>query len=306
MGWTPDQLPSRAGCTYAITGGNSGLGLEAATWLAQKGARVVLTARSEAKAQGALAHIRGVVPDADADFVLLDLADLDSVARAADALREACPTLDGVVNNAGVMQPPLRRTAQGFELQLGTNHLGHFRLNSLLFHHLEASGGRIVPVASIAHKYGSIDFDDLNADTRYDPSARYAQSKLANLLYGFELHRRLVARGSAVSSIPCHPGYAATNLQSAGVGMDGGSVFFRLLYKVTNAVMAQSATAGAIPLVLAVADPDAEPGTYYGPTAMGQARGPVGPSFVAARARDEAVAQKLWERTEEMVGAFFR
>lgn len=305
MSWTPDMLPSLDGKTYVITGGNSGLGLEAAKILAAKGARVVITTRSQAKADGAVAEILAHHPGALVDHVLLDLSDPDSVASAAAEILETCDRLDAVINNAGVMQPPLRRTEEGFELQMATNHIGHFRLNAALFDLLERSGGRIVPVSSIAHKYASIDFDDLMSEESYDPTVRYGQSKLANIMYGFELQRRLAERGSSVSSIPCHPGYAATNLQSAGVGMEGGSGFFRALYKVTNALMAQPAERGAYPLVLAAAAADAEPGAYYGPTGLGQARGPVGESFVHPRARDADVARRLWDVTEELAGPFF-
>lgn len=305
MGWTPDKLPDLSGKTYAITGGNSGLGLEAAKILTGKGARVIITTRSEEKAKVALETLRSETPGAEVDYVLLDLADMDTIAPAALHLIDKCPELHAIVNNAGVMQPPERRTKEGWELQMATNHLGHFRLNAALFTHLEATGGRIVPVSSIAHKLGRIDLDDLQSNKAYNASDAYAQSKLANLMYGLELHRRLTARGASVSAIPCHPGYAATNLQSAGVGMDGGSAMYRLLYKVTNAVMAQSATAGAYPLVLAAADPDAEPGTYYGPTKMSDMRGPVGKSSVSDKAKDEDVARKLWEQTEALVGPFF-
>lgn len=305
MGWTPDALPDLRGRTYAITGGNSGLGLEAAKILAGKGARVVITSRREDAAREALAQVRAAVPGADVDWVRLDLADPASVAAAAEAIRQACPRLDALIENAGVMQPPLIRTAEGHELQLATNHLGHFRLAAALLPHLEASAGRIVVVSSIAHKMGRIDLDDLDSERSYDPTARYAQSKLANLLFAFELQRRLAARGSQVVAIACHPGYAATNLQSAGVGLEGGSAFFRWTYKLTNALVAQSAERGAWPLVLAAADPSAKAGGYYGPTGPGQMRGPVGESFVAPGARDPEVARQLWERTEVLVGPFF-
>jgi NAD(P)-dependent dehydrogenase (short-subunit alcohol dehydrogenase family) len=305
MSWTPDKLPDLKGRTYAITGGNSGLGLEAAKILASKGARVVITARSDAKAKAALEVIRSAIPSADVDYVLLDLADADSIRAAAEKLRQACPRLDALINNAGVMQTPEIRTSEGFELQLATNHLGHFRLNSLLFPLLESSSGRIVPVSSIAHRFGKIALDDLMSTKSYDPMVAYGQSKLANIMYGFELQRRLSARGSSVVSIPCHPGYAATNLQTAGVGMDGGSTMWRWMYKVTNVLLAQSAERGSYPLVLAAADPDAEPGAYYGPTRFGDARGAVGKSFVSGTAKDEEVARKLWEKTEELVGPFF-
>lgn len=305
MGWTPTQLPDQSGKTTIITGGNSGLGLEAARILAGKHARVVITSRSAGKAQEAIALIRQTVPDASIDFVVLDLADAASVTAAAAALRGLCPRIDAIVNNAGVMQPPETRTGEGYELQMATNHLGHFRLNALLLDVVEASGGRFVPVSSIAHKMGKIQLDDLQSTHGYDAMTAYAQSKLANLLYGFELQRRLAARGSKATSIPCHPGYAATNLQSTGVGMDGGSAFWRLFYKFSNAVMAQSAEAGAYPLVLAAADPTARPGAYYGPTGLQQTRGPVGESFVADVAKDEAVARGLWEKTEALMGPFF-
>ena len=306
MGWTPDALSQLAGKTYAITGGNSGLGLEAAKILAGKGARVVITSRSQAKAEAALDQVRSVAPNADLDHLPLDLADPESVEKAAMELRAKCPQLDALINNAGVMQTPEARTKQGFELQLGTNHLGHFRLNSLLIDHLEACGSRIVAVSSIAHKYGSIVLDDLNFESRaYSPTTAYTQSKLANLLYAFELQRRLAARGSHAVAIACHPGYAATNLQSAGVGMQGGSGLWRRLYGFTNRFMAQSATLGSYPLVLAAAAEDAEPGAYYGPTGFGQNKGPIGKSYVAPRAKDEAVAKALWEQSEELVGPFF-
>jgi NAD(P)-dependent dehydrogenase (short-subunit alcohol dehydrogenase family) len=305
MGWTPDKLPDLSGKTVVITGGNGGLGLEAAKLLVGKGARVIITARTDDKAQAALDTLRQSSANADVDYVLLDLADLETISPAALRLIDKCPELHGIINNAGVMQTPERRTKEGWELQLATNHLGHFRLNASLYTHLEASGGRIVPVSSIAHKLGRIHLDDLQLTKGYNATTAYAQSKLANLMYALELQRRLSARGASVSAIPCHPGYAATNLQSAGVGMDGGSALYRTLYKVTNAVMAQSATEGAYPLVLAAAAPDAEPGVYYGPTAMRDMRGPVGKSHVADQATDEDVARKLWEQTEALVGPFF-
>jgi len=274
MNWTPDELSDLSGKTYVVTGGNSGLGLEAAKILASKGGRVVITARSEAKANAALEAIRAANPSADVDYVLLDLADADSIRSGADAIQQKCQQIDAMINNAGVMQTPEIRTAEGYELQFATNHLGHFRLNALVFPVVENSAGRIVPVSSIAHKFGKISFSDLMFENGYDPVRAYAQSKLANLMYGFELQRRLAERGSGVTSISCHPGYAATNLQSAGVGMKGGSALFRGLYKVTNAVLAQSAERGAYPLVLAAAEPEAEPGGYYGPTKMGDAAAP--------------------------------
>lgn len=305
MNWNPDSLPDLSGKIFAITGGNSGLGLEAAKILVTKGARVLITARSDTKARGAVETISNATPDADVGFVLLDLTDPESITAAAAAIIETCPRLDACINNGGVMQTPEVRTAERFELQFSTNHLGHFRLNRLLLPRLEESAGRIVPVSSVAHRFGTIALDDLNSEESYDPTRAYSQSKLANIMYGFELQRRLAERGSSVVSIPCHPGYAATNLQSAGVGMEGGSAFFRVLYKISNAVAAQPAEKGAWPLVLAAAAPNAEAGAYYGPTGLGGTRGKVGKSVVAARARDQTVAKGLWEKTEELVGPFF-
>ena len=306
MGWTPDTLPDLKGKTYVITGGNSGLGLEAAKILGGRGARVVITSRSAERGEAALDTIRASAPDADVSQVRLDLSDADSPDQAAGEIRERCPTLDAVINNAGVMQPPLRRTDEGFELQFATNHLGHFRLNRALFDLLEASEGRIVPVSSIAHEMGEIDLEDLNShDKRYDATAAYSQSKLANLMYGLELQRRLETRGSRVTSITCHPGYAATNLQSSGVGMDGGSIFLRWLYKLSNRTVAQTATEGAYPLCLAAADPNARAGAYYGPTGLMNARGPVGECSMHRKAKDTRVAAALWDKTEELVGPFF-
>lgn len=305
MSWTPDTLPSLSGKTYVVTGGNSGLGFEAAKILATKGARVVVTTRSEAKALDAVGALRAAVPKADVDFVLLDLTDPESIEKAADAILEKCPRLDACINNAGVMQTPELRTSEGFELQLATNHLGHFRLNRRLLARLEENAGRVVPVSSVAHRSGVIDLEDLNAKKDYDSMRAYSQSKLANLMYGFELQRLLTERASPVVSISCHPGYAATNLQSTGVGMEGGSAIFRTVYKVLNAVVAQSAEKGAWPLVLAAADPKAEAGAYYGPTGLGGARGKVGKSFVDPRAQDQDLASALWKKTEELVGPFF-
>ena len=305
MNWNPDSLPSLIGKSYVVTGGNSGLGFETARILAEKGARVLITTRDETKARAALDSLRSILPKADLDFVLLDLTDPTSITAAATAIIDKCPHLDACINNGGVMQTPEVRTAEGFELQFSTNHLGHFRLNRALFSHIERSNGRIVAVSSIAHRGGNIRLDDLNAQKGYDSTAAYTQSKLANLMYSFELQRRLVARGSKAISIACHPGYAATNLQSTGVGMEGGSSFFRAVYKVTNSLVAQPAERGAWPSVLAAADPNAEPGGYYGPTGIGELRGKVGKAQASARAKDQAMAGALWDKTEALVGSFF-
>ncbi len=300
--WTPADLRDLTGKTYVVTGGNSGIGYEATKILAAHGATVVICCRSSEKAMRAVSGVMHENPEADVRFVALDLTDPDSIQAAAEKIIADHAQLDGLINNAGVMQPPLRRTVEGFELQIGTNHLGHFRFAALLYPLLLKSEGRIVAVSSVAHKFGNINFDDLQSEKSYDATVAYGQSKLANLLFAFELDRRLRAAGSPVKSMGAHPGYSATNLQSAGVGMEGGSKLFGWLYSVTNRIVAQSATEGSFPLVLAVADEHARSGAYYGPTWLMDSRGPVGECSVAARAKDEGVAKRLWEVTEALVG----
>ena len=213
--WTPEQLPDLAGRRYLITGGNSGIGLEAAKILAAAGANIVIACRNPAKADVAVAAIDHEGPGEVAS-IALDLSDLASVRKAAAAVKKQYTSLDGLVNNAGIMQTPETRTTDGFELQLGTNHLGHFLFAGLLFDLVEAAQGRIAVVSSIAHKLGKMNFDDLMLERGYTPSKAYGQSKLANLLFAQELARRLERADSPVMATACHPGYSATNLQSTG------------------------------------------------------------------------------------------
>jgi NAD(P)-dependent dehydrogenase (short-subunit alcohol dehydrogenase family) len=302
--WTPDNLPDLTGKSYFITGGNSGIGIEAAKILCKKGANVVISARKQSNAEEAMAEIEAEVPGAKVTWVPLDLTDPDSITSAAAKVMETTPELNALICNAGVMQTPERTTKEGFELQFATNHLGHFRLTSALYSHLVKSKGRVVVVSSIAHSLGKINLDDLMGRPKYDPMVAYSQSKLANMLFAFELDRRLVKANSPVICIPCHPGYSATNLQTAGVGMEGGSRFFKTIYKLSNKLIAQPAKLGAYPEVLAAADPDAKRATYYGPTKWADMKGPVGLSKVAPQAKDEEMARKLWEATENLVGPF--
>lgn len=304
MDWTPENLPDLSGKSYFITGGNSGIGLEAAKIFCSKGASVIISARNQTNAEEALAEIKAEFPEAKVSWVSLDLTDPDSIASASAKVIETTPELHALICNAGVMQTPELKTKEGFELQFATNHLGHFRLTSALYSHLVKSKGRVVVVSSVAHTNGKIDLEDLMGRTKYSPITAYNQSKLANIMFAFELDRRLIKANSPVMCIPCHPGYSATNLQTAGVGMEGGSGFFNRLYKIGNKYLAQSAKLGAYPEVLAAADPDAKGGTYYGPTKWGGANGPVGLSKVAPQAQDEDMARKLWEATEALVGPF--
>ena len=299
--WTVDQLPDLTGKTYFITGGNSGIGYESAVHLRRANADVIIGARSPEKGAAAVTSLMAVPGAGSVDLVRIDLADTASIRDADRALREVTDGLDAVVNNAGVMQTPQEETADRFEKQFGTNHLGHFLLNHLVFDLVARRSGRIVPVSSVAHRGAKgINFEDPMLTNSYSPMAAYNQSKLANILYGFELARRLESAGSSVIAPTAHPGYSATNLQSSG---PTGPL--KLLYKFTNAVMAQSAASGAVPVVLAAAGTEARNGAYYGPTRFGDTRGPVGESTIAGVAKDPVAGSRLWSLSEELLGITF-
>jgi NAD(P)-dependent dehydrogenase (short-subunit alcohol dehydrogenase family) len=290
-GFTDADVSDQFGKCFIVTGANTGIGLEVARVLARKGARVLLGCRDAGKAAEA---IRQIGPGVDAAHLPLDLADLASVARAAElAARE--PRIDALIANAGVMFPPLTRTAQGFELQWGVNHLGHFALAGQMLAKLaETPGSRIVVTASLAHRRGNIQWDDLNAEKGYNRSNRYSGSKLANMLHFAELDRRLRAAGSPVTAIGCHPGIAATDLmRHAGV--------FRIFTPLFGLLM-NSAAMGAWPALQAATSPGAEPGGYYGPTGIGEARGPSGKAKRTAAAQDAELARRLWDVSVAMTG----
>ncbi|MEO1047235.1 MAG: oxidoreductase [Pseudomonadota bacterium] len=294
--WTPEALDDLSGKTFLITGGNSGIGLEAAKILAAKNADVVIACRNETKGRAALAKLVNL-GEGRCELLTLDLADSASIRGAAKEAGDRFGAIYGLINNAGVMQTPKQKTKDGFEMQLGTNHLGHFLWTALMIGHVDPAEGRVVTVASIAHKFGRIDFDDLMMERGYDPSRAYTRSKLANLLFAQELHRRLEAAGSTIKSIACHPGYSDTSLQSKGP-----TGLFKAMYSVTNKVLAQSAKLGAYPTALAAAEERAVSGGYYGPTGPFDARGPVGDAIIEKRAQSEATARRLWEVSEELVG----
>lgn len=282
--WTAGDLPALDGRTIVVTGANSGIGLVAARELARKGARIVLAVRDTAKGEAAAASIPGT-----AEVRHLDLADLASVREFAAGWEGE---LDVLVNNAGVMAVPERRTADGFELQLGTNHLGHFALTNLLLPQIR---DRVVTVASTAHRMGKIDLDDLNWERRsYQRWPAYGQSKLANLLFTLELQRRLRLAGSEVRALAVHPGYAATNLQSRSE-----NIVNHLVMAVGNHVIAQSDEMGALPTLYAVTQ-DLPGASYVGPDGFQEARGH--PTLVGrtGRASDPEMARALWERSEEL------
>lgn len=297
--WAPDRLPDLSGKTYLITGGNSGIGLEAAKMLARAGGDIVIACRNPEKAAAAVKDVSAVAKG-QVESVALDLASLASVRQCADAVKSRFSKLDALINNAGVMQTPQLETADGFEMQFGTNHLGHFLLAGLLFDLVKAASGRIVVVSSIAHKYGRIHFDDLMLAKGYDPTKAYTQSKLANLMFALELDRRLKAAGNPLWCVACHPGYSNTHLQSTGP-----AGFLNSLYKLLNPLFAQPAEKGAIPTVLAAAGAEALPGAYYGPNGFLEMRGPAGDAAVAERALKEEDARRLWEESEKLTGFRF-
>jgi NAD(P)-dependent dehydrogenase (short-subunit alcohol dehydrogenase family) len=298
-GWDADRIPDQAGRIAIVTGANSGLGLVTARELARKGALVVLACRNLDKGRAALAEVEGAASGPDPKLEELDLASLSSVRSFAERFKASNDHLDLLINNAGVMASPRRYTADGFELHFGTNHLGHFALTGLLLPLMEGRGdARVVTLSSNAHKtVRHIAFDNLNGDRRYFRWNAYGQSKLANLLFALELDRRLGAKGSTVKSLAAHPGYAATNLQSAAAPL-----FDRLVMKVGNAVVAQNDEMGALPVLYAATEPGLEGGTYVGPDGIGEERGH--PKIVKPNraARDEETARRLWDVSAELTG----
>ncbi len=289
-GFTEADIPDQSGKCFVVTGANTGIGFEVARALAAKGARVLIGCRDAGRAAEAVARIGG----GDVAHLPLDLADLANVRRAAE-IASAEPRLDGLINNAGVMFPPLTRTAQGFELQWGVNHLGHFALTALLLPKLaETPGARVVVTASLAHRRGNIQWDDLSSEKGYKRADRYSDSKLANMLHFAELDRRLRAAGSPVIAMGCHPGIAATELmRHAGP--------FRVFTPLFGLFL-NTAAQGAWPALQAACDPEALPGGYYGPTGMGEMKGPSGPAQRTPLAQDAALARRLWDVSVEMTG----
>ncbi len=297
MAYGEADIPDQRGRLAIVTGGSGGLGWETARMLAKAGAHVVIAARSPTKAADAVARLRAVVPDASVEVQALDLASLANVREFCARWAEGGRTIDLLINNAGIMAVPHGRSPEGFELQLATNHLGHFALTMGLWPSLAPRAGtRVVNVSSGMHHTGRIRFDDLDGDRGYSPWPWYGQSKLANLLFTLELDRRLRAAGSPIGALAAHPGYAATELQ----GRTGNALWSGVM-GVGNAIFAQSAAAGALPTVRAAVDPAAESGQYWGPGVLGWFGAPALSSRSAA-SRDAAVAAKLWEVSETRTG----
>ncbi|WP_129788344.1 SDR family NAD(P)-dependent oxidoreductase [Promicromonospora panici] len=294
--WTERDIPDQTGRVALVTGANTGLGFETARALAARGASVVLAVRDVEKGKKAAARIAG-----DVSVQALDLTSLDSVREAAAELHTKHASIDLLINNAGVMIPPKQTTRDGFELQFGTNHLGHFALTGLLLDLLlPVPGSRVVTVSSIAHRTGgaAIHFDDLQWDRSYDRGAAYAQSKLANLLFTYELQRRLVPLGTTIS-VAAHPGLASTEL------VRNIPAAFRPIASAIGPLLTQSAAQGALPSMRAATDPAVLGGQYYGPDGRGETRG--NPRVVASspQSYDETLQQRLWTVSEELTGVQF-
>ncbi|MEU9054519.1 oxidoreductase [Streptomyces sp. NPDC048384] len=301
-GWNAQHIPDRSGRVAVVTGANSGLGYVTARELARKGARVVLACRSEVRGAAAGERIASEVPGAEVELRRLDLADLGSV-------REFCAEfpydrLDLLVNNAGVMALPYGTTVDGFETQFGVNHLGHFALTGLLLPALlGAPDARVVTVSSPLHAMSNIDIDDLNSEHRYRRWTAYARSKTANLLFTHELARRLAGQGADVVAAAAHPGYADTNLQTAGPRMAGrrGSEWFA---RLGNRVFAQPAEAGALPTLYAATAPGVRPDSFTGPSLAGW-RGSPAPSWRAPWTLNDRAGERLWEASERLTGVVY-
>ena len=303
--FTLDDIPDLSGKLAVVTGATGGLGLETALGLAGAGAEVALVGRNPAKGREAAALIRARHPGATVWFEQVDLASLASIEDFADEMLAEGRPIDILVNNAGVMAVPKRETtADGFELQFGTNYLSHFALTGRLLPLLKAGRARVVQLASIAHKGGRIRLDDLNAEHGYKPWPVYQQSKLAMLMFAIELQRRSDANGWGLTSVAAHPGYAHTDLFTNGPG-DGGGALYAWILRLFEKFAGHSAAAGALPTLMAATLPDVTPGGYYGPQGWQDLKGPPGPARVRPRARDPQVARQLWEASERLTGVSF-
>jgi len=293
--WTLDDMTDQSGRVAIVTGANTGIGFETAAALAAKNATVVMACRNRQKAEDAMARIRERTPDAKLEFIELDLASLASVERFAETFRASHDRLDLLINNAGVMIPPFGTTEDGFELQFGCNHLGHFALTGRLLDRVEATpDSRVVTVSSMAHRQGKMDFGNLNAEKGYSAMPAYGQSKLANLLFTFELQRRLEAKRSKVLATAAHPGWTGTDLQRHS----GLMMFFNFFF-------AQTPPMGALPTLRAATDSLAKGGDYFGPKGFYEMRGyPIRVGTTEA-ARNEPDARRLWEVSEKLTGVSF-
>jgi NAD(P)-dependent dehydrogenase (short-subunit alcohol dehydrogenase family) len=300
--WSAADVPDQSGRVAVITGANTGLGFETAAVLARKGAHTVLAVRNLDKGNDAVARIKAATPNATVTLQQLDLMSLDNVRVAADALRTQFPRIDLLINNAGVMYTDKGTTKDGFETQFGTNHLGHFALTGLLLENLlKVDGSRVVTVSSVGHKImAKIHFDDLNLDRNYNRVAAYGQSKLANLLFTYELARRLADKKAPTIALAAHPGAADTELLR---NMPPG--IRQVSQAIWSAVVAQGPDMGALPTLRAATDPDAANAQYYGPDGIGESRGHPKVVKSSAQSHDQDIQRRLWTVSEEMTGVSY-
>ncbi len=305
--WSVADVPRLDGKTVVVTGANSGLGLEATRVFAQRGATVVMACRSTERGDDARRQLQAEGPDGQLDVRECDLADLQSVREFAEDVRATYDSIDVLCNNAGVMAIPRRETTNGFETQFGVNHLGHFALTGLLVDLLCASDGeaRVVTQSSGMHERGTIDFEDLHGEDDYDKWDAYGQSKLANVLFAYELQRRLDAAGTdEVTSVAVHPGYADTNLQ-ARTGRESGSKIVYAAMKLANAVVAQSARTGALPMLYGAVTEGVDGGSYIGPGGLLNMRGAPEPQRSSEQSYDRDTAERLWDVSEAATGVTY-
>lgn len=301
--WTEASIPDQSGRVALITGANSGIGLQAARALAERGAHVVLACRTRPKAVVARDEVLVAAPDATVSLVDLDLTSLEAVRAAGHEVLAQFDRLDLLINNAGVMATPYERTTNGYELQFATNHLGHAALTAHLLPLLLATdGSRVVGVSSLAHRIGKIAFDDLQSEHGYQPWRAYGQSKLANLLFTFELQRRLVRAGAGTIAVAAHPGISDTNLAGSTGGLAGRLM---ALTKPAAKLFTQNSQMGALPTLRAATDPSVRGGQYFGPGGFMEQRGHPVPVRASFAANDAMVAARLWATTIELTGVPF-
>lgn len=303
--WNPRKIPDQGGRTAVVTGANSGIGFETAKVLSEKGCRVVMACRSKKKGEEARDQIKRDFPSADLHVMKLDLADLESVREFVSDFKDFSSGLDLLINNAGIMAIPLRRTSQGFEMQFGVNHLGHFALTGLLFGLLKNTvGSRIVNVSSPAHRFGTIRFHDLHWEKGYRKWKAYGMSKLANILFTYELAERISSLDIDMKVLAAHPGYADSRLIEKGPEMRGRK-FLVKSSRVVNRIFAQSASMGALPILYAALDPGAENKGYYGPGGLAGLWGyPVRTWPSGQKIKNNGKIQ-LWDISENLTGTRF-
>ena len=299
--WTTGDVPNQSGRVAVVTGANTGIGYEAAAVLAAKGSRVVLAVRNVDNGQEAVRRIEQASPGADVSVQQLDLTSLDSIRAAAEELKNTYQRIDLLINNAGVMMTPRETTKDGFELQFGTNHLGHFALTGLLLDRLlPVDGSRVVSISSNAHRtFAKIDFGDLQSERSYNRIAAYGRSKLANLLFIYELQRRLKLKGAPTIAVAAHPGGSNTELTRN---------LWPAIRKPTEFVwgrMAQDADMGALPTLRAATDPSVQGGQYFGPDGFGEQRGHPKLVHSSKQSHDEQLQKRLWTASEELTGVTY-